>query len=111
MEDADLPSNYYITFAAILSTVFSLVLPWFLTQWSITKLAHLIIPAEADFLITNYLPELRDAVSSVHTTLEEKKNIAGMFFGMIIKILYAFLWQEHFIPITNVYKQDRKSVV
>jgi len=104
MEDADLPSNYYITFAAILSTVFSLVLPWFLTQWSITKLAHLIIPADADFLITNYLPELRDAVSSVHTTLEEKKNIAGMFFGMIIKILYAFLWQEHFIPITNVYK-------
>jgi hypothetical protein len=31
MEKADLPSNYYITFAAILSTVFSLVLPWVLT--------------------------------------------------------------------------------
>jgi hypothetical protein len=29
-----------------------------------------------------------------------------MFFGMIIKILYAFLWQEHFVPITMVYKHD-----
>jgi len=25
------------------------------------------------------------------------------FFGMIIKILYAFLWQEFFIPLTFLY--------
>ena len=40
LDNADLPHVYFITFAALISTVFSIVLPWTLTQWSITKLAY-----------------------------------------------------------------------
>jgi hypothetical protein len=52
LDNADLPHVYFITFAALISTCFSIVLPWSLTQWSITKLAYLIIPEEdADFVV------------------------------------------------------------
>ena len=33
LDKADLPHVYFITFAAVASTFFSLVLPWMLTQW------------------------------------------------------------------------------
>jgi len=43
---------YYITFAAFISTTFSIVFPWFVTKFAISKLAYLIIPKEdADFIV------------------------------------------------------------
>lgn len=104
LDEADLPHVYFITFAALLSSIFSIVLPWFLTQFVITKLAYLIIPKEdADFIVKQYLPELKVAVKDIELTRAEKDDVTEKFFGMIMKILYAFLWQEFFIPIPELY--------
>lgn len=36
-------------------------------------------------------------------THEDSKSVAYKFIGMIMKIIYAFLWQEFFIPLTWLY--------
>jgi hypothetical protein len=52
LDDADLPHIYYITFAALISTIFSMIFPWTVTYWAIRELAYLIIPKEnADFVV------------------------------------------------------------
>ena len=70
----------------------------------ITKLAYGIIPKEdADFVVNQYLPELKVAVKDIELTRAESDDLIEKFFGMIMKILYAFLWQEFFIPIPELY--------
>jgi len=39
----------------------------------------------------------------VRVSLEDKKTLSYMFAGMLMKILYAFMWQEFFIPLTFLY--------
>jgi hypothetical protein len=93
LDTADLPHVYFITFAALLSSIFSIVLPWMVTQFVITKLAYMIIPKEdADFIVLQYLPELKVAVKDIHLTSHEQDAVVQKFFGMIMKIGYAFLW-------------------
>lgn len=63
LDTADLPHDYFITFAALISTGFSLVMPFFMCRFLITKLAYGIIPKDAaDFVVNSYLPALEDAV-------------------------------------------------
>lgn len=72
LDEADLPHVYFITFAALISTIFSIVLPWFITQFAISKLAYGIIPKEdADFVVNQYLPELKVAVKDIKLTRAE----------------------------------------
>lgn len=93
LDTADLPHVYFITFAALISTCFSLVMPWFLVQWSINFLANALIPKEdAEFVVNSYLPELKSAVAHVSIPMSEKKELVNKFFGMIMKIGFAFLW-------------------
>lgn len=104
LDTADLPHVYFITFAALLSTSFSLMLPWFLVQWIVGKLAYAIIPKEdADFIVNDYLPELKKSVGHVSLSLSDKKSLFNKLIGMLMKILYAFLWQEFFIPLPELY--------
>jgi hypothetical protein len=104
LDKADLPHDYFITFAAIISTVFSLVMPWFLVEFSITQLANLLIPKDdAAFIINQYLPELKNAVKNVKVSTEDQTALVYMFGGMLMKIGYAFLWQEFFIPLPSLY--------
>jgi hypothetical protein len=44
LDTADLPHVYFITFAALASTIFSISLPWIISQFVISKLVYLIIP-------------------------------------------------------------------
>jgi hypothetical protein len=93
LDKADLPHDYFITFACLLSSLFSLILPFSLTEWSISKLAYLIIPEEdADFVVKQYLPELGHAVKDVTVSTEDRDTLVYMFMGTIMKIGYAFIW-------------------
>jgi len=104
LDKADLPHVYFITFAALIATCFSMVMPWFLVQWSINELANLLIPKEdADFVVNQYLPELKKGVAHVDLSMADKKDLVNKFFGMIMKIGFAFLWQEFFIPLPELY--------
>lgn len=105
LDTADLPHVYFITFAALISTIFSMLLPWELTKITISFLANAIIPKEdADFITDKYLPELKVATNGIKVSSEDKWSIFTKFIGMIMKIGYAFLWQEFFIPLTGLYQ-------
>lgn len=58
LDTADLPHVYFITFAALIATGFSLMFPWFITSWVITKLCGILIPDDTSkiFISEHYLP-------------------------------------------------------
>ena len=93
LDNADLPHVYFITFAALIATGFSLMFPWFITQFVISKLCSVLIPADAaSFIDNHYLPELHDAVQNVKVAHEDAKELGMRFVGMLIKIGWAFCW-------------------
>jgi len=93
LDTADIPHDYFITFAAIVATGFSLVMPFEICTLVISTLVKVIIPKEdADFIIEKYLPALGLAVTGITLTGAEKSDLLHKFGGMLIKILYAFVW-------------------
>merc|ERR1712216_320377 len=104
LDKADLPHDYFVTFAALTATVFSLIMKYEYCVASISFLSKLIIPKEdADFIIFHYLPHLGLATKDINLTSEEKTDLIKKGGGMLIKILYAFVWQEYFIPLDFLY--------
>jgi hypothetical protein len=98
LDTIDLPHNYYITFAALISTGFSLVLSKELLETLITKLSYGILAKnEADFIVNSYLPNLNLAVANLNIAFTDKLDLLRKFIGVIIKIIYSFVWQEGLI--------------
>ena len=53
-----------------------------------------------------YLPELKDQVSDIHVPAHEGASILRKFVAMLMKLGWAFIWQEKFITIfTPLYSQ------
>lgn len=53
LDTTDLPHQYEMTFAGLLSTAFGLMLPWSVTVYAITKLAYALIDDDQADFITN----------------------------------------------------------
>jgi len=94
LEDLDVPGDYYLTFAAFLSTIGSLLLPWEIVCTAMAALAFKLIPKKetAEFFVFDFLPDLHEATKDVSLDLSAKKDIAAKFTGMLMKIMYAFVW-------------------
>ena len=99
LDTAEVPHDYYLTFAAIFATTLSLILPFKMTDYIVDFLASRFIPDHSYIFISQkYLPTLGQAVASVNLSLADKLDVARKFTGMLIKMLYAFVWQEHVMP-------------
>ena len=71
---------------------------------AVSFLAKKIIPAEdAAFVIDHYLPELKKAVINITIAHDDARDLSYRFVGMLIKIGWAFVWQEFFIPLGFLY--------
>jgi hypothetical protein len=106
LDTADLPHVYFITFAAIVGNALSLIFPWTLAYFLVKILAELLIPKEdAAFIVDHYLPELKDAISGINVSHADRKSLAFRGIGTLIKIGYAFMWQEFFIPLNLLYNE------
>ena len=46
------------------------------------------------FCLVDFLSEVREATSHIQLSLAEKGKIEGNTLGTILKLVYAFLWQE-----------------
>jgi len=104
IDTAEYPHEYMMTFAAMISLVFTLCFPWPVTTFLINKLAYALIPsADADFIVDSYLPELRAATKSISLPSKTKRTLFAKFTGMLMKIIWAFLWQEKFVNIPILY--------
>eukprot|EP00095_Tigriopus_kingsejongensis_P008144 maker-scaffold196_size269943-snap-gene-1.33 protein:Tk08144 transcript:maker-scaffold196_size269943-snap-gene-1.33-mRNA-1 annotation:"hypothetical protein AURANDRAFT_63034" len=91
----DMPS-YYMSFAGIVSTVFSVSLENETADQIINALVELFSFPEEEliFLQESYLPEIRTIIGGMNITSEDKLRIQGNFESALIKLLYAFVWQE-----------------
>ena len=89
----DMPHDYFVIFGAIVGTIFTLSMPYIISNFILTKLiTSLLNPTQQDFLMNNYLPELHEATKHLTTTQDEKTALLEKFTGCLIKLLYAFLF-------------------
>jgi hypothetical protein len=100
----DMPHDYFIIFGAVIGTVFTISMPYFIANFLMNKLAYgLLKPDQADFIMKSYMPELHDATKHLSTTQEEKTSLFEKLTGCLIKLLYAFLYQEHYVPVPELW--------
>lgn len=95
--DLDMP-NYYLTFAALVSNVLNVLLPAQTVDIIFDALAEAFALPEEDyaFMVEQYFPALRSATSEkrIRLSVPEKGALGLKFIGTLVKVLYAFLWQE-----------------
>ena len=93
LDTCDISHDYYITFAAIFSTVASLLLPFFAVELVINKLCGFLLPAsDAAFIKNEYLVALKPAVANIKISGADKMDLLKKVGGVLIKIAYAFVW-------------------
>ena len=80
-----------------------MILPWFLASWVIHKAIVLIPESTRDFVLNLYLPELHNATKNITIPHESQRELVFKFLGVLIKIGWAFVWQEHFVPLPFLY--------
>ena len=68
-------------------------------------LTYALIPADKNpsFIVNEYLPELQIAIKSINVSFYDKKTLLVRFAATLMKILFAFMWQEFFIPLPFLY--------
>ena len=49
-------------------------------------------PADAEFVVNIYLPEMNKILEPVGVSFKMQKELGLRFAGMIMKIAYAFMW-------------------
>ena len=95
------PYDYFYTFAGMIVTIIFAVLPDFAANWIIVGLLNLIfgqmLPEVVTFFVDHYIPEIKQVLKPVKVTFQDSIDILTAFFGMLIKMLWAFLWQEQFL--------------
>lgn len=100
MDKADIPHDYFITFAAIVTTGATLMLPRSLIEPVLVKVYKLVLSEdEASFMINDYLPAYNSAIAGVRISLFSKIELFFKFLGTLIKLIWAFLWQEHMLKL------------
>jgi len=91
----DLP-RYEFTFSAIIVTLFTLILPDLLADIIIQTLLNLFGIKEefGPFILQEYVPQIRYAMSGVLLPLEDKIQLCLNTISTLRKLLYACVWQE-----------------
>lgn len=54
--------------------------------------------APSEFIVQKYMPELEKAAGHFDLTLTERVDLLAKFLSVVVKIGWAFLWQEEFVP-------------
>jgi hypothetical protein len=92
----DMP-QYMVTFSAIISTWLTLLLPENVVDVAVQLLGEAFgLPqSDADFILKDYLPELRNATSAIKLSSLEKMSLGLKGTGTVMKLVYAFCWQEN----------------
>ena len=54
---------------------------------------------DKDFIFELYLPLLQEHIGHIKLSILEKAELTENTIGSVVKLLYAFLWQEHVIDL------------
>jgi len=97
IENLDMP-NYYVTFAALVGNVLSLICSDDTVDTIFDAMAEAfnLPPDMYDFMTETYFPTLRTATVEKGIALSrlERVGLAFKMSGTLVKMMYAFLWQE-----------------
>lgn len=100
------PHEYQRVFGAIVATSLTMIFPYFIAH-DITMLAASILLSAEDkaFVKDEYFPALDKSIQSLHIPINERFKLAGMFGGFILKIGFAFLYQEQYVQLPGFKSQ------
>ena len=59
-------------------------------------------PEDQEFLLSVYLPMLRDVTDNYRLTVLEKAELLENTVGTVMKLLFAFVWQEAVIDLNGL---------
>ena len=108
LDHGDYPGSYFLTFGCLVASAFSVLLPDFASKKIIQFLAYntLLNKADADFVYLEYLPQAQLALRDIKAKIshDEFVSFARRFAGMLMKLAYAFAFQEQFPPIPFLWK-------
>lgn len=91
--------DYKLAFAAIISTVLNLIVPAEIVDPMIKLLSQALLdPSQQSFIETDYNPLFQEKIKDIHLSWTEKMTLALKGGGTLLKLAYAFLWQEEVIP-------------
>jgi hypothetical protein len=55
------------------------------------------------FCLIDFLEEVRNATKHIELTVAEKGRIEGNTLGTVLKLVYAFLWQEEALVTSSIF--------
>lgn len=95
----DIP-QYYITFSAIICNLFTLLMPEPVVNDAVAVLSSAFNLSAEDtiFINSTYLPALRNATTHIKLNVFQKIGLGLKGTGTVLKLGYAFLWQEWVFP-------------
>jgi len=110
--DLDTP-EYMMTFAGIVSTLLTVQLPPEQVDSIIDLLADAFsLPEDIKkFLVEQYLPEIRVATADVSLGILENIQIELDTVATLMKLIYAFLWQEYVLTGADIFLDPEVNVL
>ena len=90
--------GYTLTFGAMVSSILNLIFSPAIADPIVKLVAgRMLGPADAAFLEGSYVPAFRGATSHVKLSLGDRWHLGMRGAGVLLKMMYAFLWQEEII--------------
>ena len=99
LDEANFQKDYFTTFSAIVAFFVNLLFPEIVTELIVGFLLKVFWGngTRRDFIMQQYLPRVQAQTSNVHLGIWQKVDVSKKIIGVLIKLGYAFLFQEHFI--------------
>ena len=94
LNEYDYPKDFDLTFTAIVATFALLMLPSWCASPILVYFIDLLEKKHHDFVVGEYIPMMVEATRDVKISAYDWIILARLFVGVIIKIVYAFLYQE-----------------
>lgn len=101
LDTGDYPKDYFKNFGAIVCDVVALILPSYAANSLIKFIAPIVAPTtdSAQWIMNEYLPEILVAVKHINIPFHERMAVLSGLAGFLIKIGFAFSYQEQFLKI------------
>lgn len=104
----DVP-DYFFTFSTIIVNAFTLMLPDavsdFFINFAINLFGNMLSDDVRVFITQTYVTNIRGAVD-FQLTLQEKEALLPIFLGTVMKLLWAFVWQEQTFVYSFVFNAE-----
>lgn len=104
MDQGDFPKDYFTNFGAIVANFVCFMFPSHIASRLLKFLANVLLPAETPpaekkWLTDDYLPVIVEATKGNNIPFKERVDLLVMLLGVLVKLAFAFSYQEQFLPI------------